>query len=995
LIGSAQADPLTDMTDQGDHRRSSNLSSRPFRIPSATYRLQLNGQFTFRQAHEITEYLHELGISDCYVSPIFAARPGSSHGYDLCDYTRLNPDLGAQEEFNEWTDGLRDRGMGLLLDVVPNHMGADPCNTWWRDVLENGENSRYAKWFDIDWHPPNLQLAGRVLLPILGSHYAKELEGGKLRVMLEPDGFALAYYEHKLPLSPGSIAVLEDAIAAECHEDRGNEFSEARTDRDVLRVMHEVPHGTQSEEFERRPGGGSGLLSEERAALESALRRFNGEPGVPRTFDRLHALLQQQHYRLAFWRLANQQINYRRFFDVAELVCLRMELQEVFETTHRLVFTLIREGRVTGLRIDHVDGLWNPKQYFDRLQVEFGRRAAVASQDRPAGRAETQLRQSPALEGQGLYVVAEKILSRDEQLPADWRICGTTGYDFLNQLNGLFVNNANESALDAVYRMFTGSTCSFEDAAYGGKKRILRTSMRADLRALAATLQSIAAQTLYGMDFGLDELERALAAVIAAFPVYRTYISEENQAPTSAERAQILTALAAPHVMAEVHDSDILSFIADLLILSSPSDLDGAGRDLCRDFVMRFQQLTGPVMAKGVEDTAFYTFNRFISLNEVGGSPDQFGITLTSFHEQNRRRAEAWPHSLVATATHDTKRGEDLRARLNVLSEMPEEWGKAVLKWRGLNADTKTCVDGEPAPDANDEYLLYQTLIGAWEMGAETVQGRGAFLERLSNYIRKAVRESKTHTHWTEPNVPYEAATERFIQALLSNSKDNSFLHDFMLFQRKVAFFGLFNSMAQIALKLTAPGVPDIYQGTELWDYNMVDPDNRRPVDYQRRRMMLAEMRRKLEQEGIEPAILIKSLLQNHQNGQIKMYLIWKILRMRRRNRSLFETAAYLPIEVVGAKRGHLCAFARRSTDGSVVTLAARLVSTLSQGAQRAALDPDVWQDTTLVLPWEKPETKYREVLTEQIIATRPNDSRLAVRDILSLLPVAVLERIG
>jgi (1->4)-alpha-D-glucan 1-alpha-D-glucosylmutase len=885
--------------------------------------------------------------------------------------------------------------MGLLLDVVPNHMGADPCNTWWRDVLENGENSRYAKWFDIDWHPPNLQLAGRVLLPILGSHYAKELEGGKLRVMLEPDGFALAYYEHKLPLSPGSIAVLEDAIAAECQDDRGNEFSEARAHRDVLRVMHEVPHGGESEGFERRSGGGSGLPSEERAALESALRRFNGDPGVARTFDRLHALLQQQHYRLACWRLANQQINYRRFFDVSELVCLRMELQEVFETTHRLVFTLIRDGRVTGLRIDHVDGLWNPKEYFDRLQTQFVRRAAATSQDRTAGRAETQPGQGTASAGQRLYVVAEKILSRDEELPADWRISGTTGYDFLNQLNGLFVNSANEPALDAVYRQFTGSTCTFEDAAYCGKKRILHTSMRADLHALAVTLQSIAAQTRYGMDFGLEELQRALAAVIAAFPVYRTYITEESHAPTSAERAQILTALAAPHVRAEVHDSDILSFIGDLLTLSPPADLDGAGRDLCRNFVMRFQQLTGPVMAKGVEDTAFYNYNRFISRNEVGGSPDQFGTSLTSFHEQTRRRAEKWPHTLVATATHDTKRGEDLRARLNVLSEMPEEWGKAVLKWRGVNADKKTCVDAKPAPDPNDEYLIYQTLIGVWEMGAESAQGRDAFLERLSNYIRKAIRESKTHTHWTEPNVPYEAATEQFIHALLSDSKDNSFLHDFMLFQRKVAFFGLFNSLTQVALKLTAPGVPDLYQGTELWDYNMVDPDNRRPVDYQRRRMMLAEMRRKLGEEGVEPAILIKGLLQNHQNGQIKMYLVWKILQMRRRNRSLFERGAYLPIEVVGAKREHLCAFARRSADGSVVTLAARLVSTLSQGAQRGALDPDIWQDTTLVLPGEKPETKYRDVLTEQVIASRPNDSCLAVRDILGLLPVAVLERIG
>jgi len=982
------------MTDQGDHRRSSNLSSRPFRIPSTTYRLQLNREFTFRQAHEVTDYLHELGISDCYASPIFAARPGSSHGYDVCDYTRFNPELGAPEKFNEWADGLRSRGMGLLLDVVSNHMGASPCNTWWWDVLENGESSRYANWFDINWRPANSQLAGRVLLPILGNHYAKELESGKLRVVLEPEGFALAYYEHKLPLSPASMAVLEDAIATECQDENAIEFSGAGARRDVSRVMNEVPHGAESQEFGRQSVRGSGLISQERAALEGALSRFNGEPGVPRTFDRLHALLQQQHYRLAFWRLANQQINYRRFFDVSELVCLRMELREVFETTHRFVFTLIRDSRVTGLRIDHVDGLWNPKEYFERLQMESARRADGASQDRTAGRDQTQPGHSPASEGEGLYVVAEKILSPDEELPANWRISGTTGYGFLNQLNGLFINTANEPALDVIYRQFTGSTRTFEDAAYCGKKRILHTAMRADLHALAEKLQSIASQTRYGMDFGLDELERALAAVIAAFPVYRTYITEETQAPTTAERAQILAALAATHVGAEVDDPTILSFIGDLLTLSPPADLDGAARDLCRNFVMRFQQLTGPVMAKGVEDTAFYNFNRFISLNEVGGSPDQFGTSLTSFHEQNRRRAEKWPYTLIATATHDTKRGEDLRARLNVLSEIPEEWGKAVLKWRELNSEKKTCVDGKPAPDANDEYLLYQTLIGGWEMGAETAQGRGAFLERLSNHMRKAIRESKTHSHWTEPNLPYEAATEGFIHALLSDSKDNSFLHDFMLFQRKVAFFGLFNSLAQVALKLTAPGVPDVYQGTELWDYNMVDPDNRRPVDYEKRRRMLADMRRKVSEEGVEISGFIRGLLQNHQNGQIKMYLVWRILQMRRRQRSLFERGAYLPIEVVGAKREHLCAFERRSADGSIVTLAARLVSTLSQGAQRGALDPDIRQDTTLILPDERAGAKYREVLTQQMIVVRPNDSGLAVRHILSLLPVAVLERV-
>jgi (1->4)-alpha-D-glucan 1-alpha-D-glucosylmutase len=496
------------------------------------------------------------------------------------------------------------------------------------------------------------------------------------------------------------------------------------------------------------------------------------------------------------------------------------------------------------------------------------------------------------------------------------------------------------------------------------------------------------------MDFSLTELQQALMAIIAAFPVYRTYMTEESDAPLPAEAAQIRQALESSFVKREINDPEVLSFIGGLLSLRPPPDLDTNGRDLCRKFVMRFQQLTGPVMAKGVEDTAFYNFNRFISLNEVGGDSGRFGISLESFHDQNKRRAQRWPHSLLASATHDTKRGEDLRARLNVLSEIPDEWGRAVIKWRGLNAEKKTRVNGQPAPSANDEYLLYQTLIGAWGTGAEQEKGRDHFRERLSDYMLKAVREAKAQTQWTEPNRPYEEAVERFIDALLCDSESNSFLDDFMLFQRKVAFFGLFNSLAQVVLKLTAPGVPDFYQGSELWDYNLVDPDNRRPVNYQARRKLLEEMLQKLSQEGVDLAGFLTGLLQNHQNGQIKMYLIWRILRLRAQRKALLEKGGYEPIPAVGAKKDHVCAFVRSSGNESVITVAARLVLTLAQGAQRGALDPAVWQDTTLLLAGRESEEKYRDVLTERVITVRASHDGLAVRDVLGLLPVAVLERV-
>jgi (1->4)-alpha-D-glucan 1-alpha-D-glucosylmutase len=968
-----------------------------YRIPLSTYRLQFNEAFTFRDAFELVPYLHELGVSDCYASPIFAARPGSPHGYDTCDFTSLSPVLGTQEDFDGWIDRLRGLGMGLLLDMVPNHMAADARNPWWRDVLRNGESSKYANWFDIDWRPQDATPSGKVLVPILEDHYFKMLESGKMQIVHKDGHFALAYHEQILPLSPDSEALLEEELFALCRQDEDETDSMMRDNDSLSEILASArasgtAEGAAAMQPQQQTRGRQDGQSRARERLYRALREFNGATGKARSFDRLHALVQQQHYRLTCWRLSSEEINYRRFFDIGELVSLRIEEPEVFEAAHELALRLVDQGKVTGLRIDHPDGLWNPREYFLRLQqraVKLGPNFnSEAGEPGEQAAGALRSRQAP------LYLIAEKILSAKEDLPQDWPIAGTTGYEFLNHVTGLFVNSANRVALDDLYRQFTGKDTEFRSVVHASKKQMLRSTMRSDLRRLTYLLRSVVAQTRYGLDFGNSELEAALMEIIAAFPVYRTYITEESEAPTPQEREFIVEAIRSARRENERLSPAVLEFIEALLLLSPPADLDAAGRAICRKFVMRFQQLTGPVMAKGLEDTAFYRFNRLISLNEVGGAPDEFGTDLEAFHEHNRSRAERWPHSLLATATHDTKRGEDTRARLNVLSEMPEDWRNAVMRWSRLNARNKTQWNEQTVPDANDEYLLYQTLLGAWTPEAETAGGLESFRQRVSNYMLKAIREAKAHTSWAEPNPEYEAAMRQFVESVLTTSKDNPFLDDFMLFHRKIAFFGLFNSLAQVLLKMTAPGVPDFYQGTELWDYSLVDPDNRRPVDYETRKRSLSELQMQLPREPQEMAGFLRGLLRNYQTGKIKLYLIWRTLGFRRSYRHLFEQGTYTPMFAVGPKKDHVCAFARISSGAVAITVTTRLVVGLTGGAERAALEPDGWQDTFLPIPKGRPGGRYRNALTRQILTLPGDASGLSLREVLELLPVALLERI-
>jgi (1->4)-alpha-D-glucan 1-alpha-D-glucosylmutase len=873
------------------------------RIPGATYRLQLNCDFTFSQAREIATYLRDLGITDCYLSPIFKAAPHSTHGYDICDFNELNANLGGTEAFEQFISHLGGLGLNVLLDFVPNHMSTDTSNGWWSDVLEKGPASNHALWFDIDWQRFE---GGKVLLPILEDDCDKVLQAGNLRLIFEDERPFIAYHERRLPLSPESA----EMISKQASE-----------------------HGA-----------------------DSVLREFNGTPEDAKSFERLQSLLQQQHYRLAHWQTGLQEINYRRFFDINELISLRVELPEVFQAAHRLVLSLLKNSKVAGLRIDHPDGLWDPKKYC-RMLREIAPDA---------------------------YFVVEKILTDDERLPDDWPVDGTTGYDFLNHVNGLFVNQANKEMFDRIYREFTGLREDFRTIVYEAKKRILLKSFPAGLKLLSGRLKRIAEAAGF-QQLTLNNLRDALVEVIASFPVYRTYVNEETAELSPVEKRYVDQAIADASMRLPSSEKEALRFIHDLLLLTVPEELGTTEKNLCREFVMRFQQLTGPVMAKGLEDTTFYNFNRLISLNEVGGNPDTFGNGVNNFHKHNSQKAAQWPHSLLATATHDTKRGEDVRARINVLSELPDEWQSALSRWRDLNVSKKSVVDGQPAPHPNDEYLFYQTLLGAWPADGSNA----AFRERIIACMLKSIKEAKSHTSWVNPNLTYEQATKNFVEQALSDSPANAFFNDFKSFQRKGAYFGRLNSLSQTLLNMTAPGVPDFYQGTELWDLSLVDPDNRRPVDYKLRRGLLGELKARIVQARESHAQFLSDLLNDDQIGHSKLYLIWRVLEFRNRHRTLFDEGNYVTLAVKGSKKEHVCAFARVLQKEMVIVLVPRLVAGLLK-EQRLPLGPDVWEDTRLQLPGTG---RFLNVFSGQTLDT--SQTELSVSHVLTEFPVALLSRIG
>ena len=983
---------------------SNPLSSSLARIPHATYRLQLNQSFTFRDATALVPYLHDLGISDCYASPILKARPGSNHGYDICDHGQLNPEIGSEEEFTRFAEALEQKGMGLLVDVVPNHMAIrDQANTWWFDVLENGPSSVYAQYFDIDWQPVKPELANRVLLPILEGQYGRVLEEGKLTLSYEDGAFYVSYYETKLPIAPGTYRQILGQRLDQVVATLGEGHEHAQELQSILTALSYLPEHTElspekiaerhreKEVIKRRIAALAEVSPAVRTAINDAIDVMNGRVGEPSTFDRLDDLLRDQAYRLAFWRVATEEINYRRFFDVNELAAIRVELPEVFQATHQLMFRFLSEGKITGLRVDHPDGLWDPPRYFRWLQDSYYRLSnPVDTNGKESGLAERPEGMAPPL-----YVVAEKILVEGENAPEGWEIYGTTGYDFLNTVNGLFVDGKNRVAFDRVYNDFTKLRLDYRNLVNSSKKMIMLISLASEINALSHQLERVAEANRWYRDFTLNSLTFAIREVIACLPVYRTYIVGQDGRLSEHDRACVETAVKEAQRRNPRTSETIFDFIRDTLLLRNLQDFREEYRPKVIDFVMTFQQITGPVMAKGVEDTAFYVYNRLVSLNEVGGNPEQFGVPTSVFHQQNATRAMRWPHSLLASSTHDTKRSEDVRARISVLSELPQEWRAALEHWSHLNRRKKTEVNGTPAPSTDDEYLLYQTLLGVWPFGQLAPGEFAEFRERIAAYMLKATKESKVQTSWVNPNAGYDEAVRNFVMRLLPDNPFDPFLVALQKFQRRIAFYGQFNALSQLLLKLTAPGVPDMYQGNELWDFSLVDPDNRRPVDYAPRRAALASLQARVQESDPNLVTLARDLLDNSGDGRIKLYVTYRALNFRRANPAIFQNGGYYPLQASGSTREHVVAYRRAVDNAAALVVVPRLVARLTEGVEQPPLDEPIWEDTRLTLPGSKPGDHWRNVFTGETLSVggRSDAPSLGLGEILRNFPVALLEQ--
>ncbi len=962
-------------------------TTAPEQAPLSTYRLQFNQDFTFRQAIDLVPYLHRLGISWLYASPYLEARSGSPHGYDITNHGRLNPEIGTPEEHVSLSRALASHGMGQLLDIVPNHMGiGESSNDWWLDVLENGPSSMYAPYFDIDWEPLKPELAGKVLLPILGDQFGIVLENGELQLEFDDGRFTLRYYEHRLPISPRSSSLILRDVADRLGSRLAADDPHRMELESIVTALEHLPprHRTdvrsvaerQRENVvsRRRLAALHDESPEFRTVLEHSLEEFNGEVGDPHSFDRLEAVLDDQAYRLAFWRVAADEINYRRFFDVNELAGLRVERPEVFQNTHHLILQLVADGRVGGLRIDHPDGLFDPGRYLAQLQRECSQRTEAP-----------------------FYVLVEKILTGDEPLPEEWPIAGTVGYEFLNRLNGLYVDPAAESEIERIYQGFVGRNFEFERLVYLRKTLILRMGLVSELNVLSFLLDRISETHRRHRDFTLGSLKDALRETIASFPVYRSYIDAERGKISEMDRTHVETAIRLAIRRNRATSRSVFEFIRDTLLLRWPEELDDEARERHARFVMKFQQLTGPVMAKGVEDTVFYLYNRLVSLNEVGGEPDRFGVPPEQFHEWIAERAVQWPLALNSSSTHDTKRSEDVRARINVISEIPDAWGEGLWEWGQVNREFKTTSDdGEVIPSTNDEYLIYQTLLGAWPLEPMDEQRAADFTSRIQQYMEKATREAKVHTSWIDPNEEYDDAMRDFVASILRDvanpARHGRFLSSFIPLQQRIARVGMLNSLSQTAMKLTCPGVPDIYQGQEVWDFSLVDPDNRRPVDYQHRLRLLEEIEEKLEGENSDRASLCRELMRHWQDGRPKLYLTRTLLQLRGRHPRLLREGTYRALEGAGERADHLVAFHRRAGEVEMVVVAPRLCHGLYGAAmENGAVFPGggVWGDTVVQgLPGGE---EWVGVLSGRRYSGE--DGGMRISELLADFPVEVLVR--
>ena len=964
-------------------------SGRPPAIPRATYRLQLGGGFGFNEAAKLVPYLADLGVSHIYAAPFLMARPGSSHGYDITDHNRFNPEIGDEASFDRLIETLRSHGMGLILDFVPNHMGVGGAdNPWWLDTLEWGRSSPFAQFFDIDWAPAEPTLKGKVLLPFLGDHYGKVMDSGQLKLRYDPQrgSFSVWYWEHRFPIAIKDYTeLLRDARSRLRHDVESltgliNDFGRIGSTRPTAR--HQAVVRRRADELKARL---TALATEQAAvseAIEASLLSFNdaGADSKGDRYSRLHNLLEKQHYRLAYWRVATAEINYRRFFDINELAGLRMEAQELFEIAHRLIFRLIAEDKIQGLRLDHIDGLYDPADYCRRLQdraaylimqsVGEPTKLPARPEGIPAIRPRTHV----------FYLLVEKILARHERLRDDWPVDGTTGYDFMNLVNGLFVNPASERNLTTAYNRFIDREPDFEAIVIQAKHQVVNGNLQSEVNVLASDIHELAKRSRETRDYTLPGISEALVNIIAHFPVYRTYVAEKGC--EGDDRRDLDWAFSQAR-KASIGETGIYDFIYGILTTDARKDRGRGGKEILRT-ALKFQQATGPVTAKAVEDTTFYRYFRLVSLNEVGGEPTRFGVSPSAFHRLNQDRLRNHPYGMVATATHDHKRGEDVRVRIDAISELALDWRRRVRRWAQLNSRRKHQIEDRRGPGRNDEYLFYQTIVGTWPLEIERLDdpGLAGYVDRLVRYMNKAIREAKVHTSWASPNDAYERAVERFVRDVIDPARSGAFLQDFLQFQARIAVIGAVSGLSQAVLKLTSPGVPDIYQGTEYWDLSLVDPDNRRPVDYQRRRRTLKTKR------GTDPAELVGAW----KDGRIKQHVVARTLELRRSVPWVFSDGAYQPLDIAGSQADRVVAFQRRAGDSVVIVVAPRLVAPLLGDSTQPLPPAAAWGGTTIA-PASPIETAvFRDAMTG---VTRQAASTWRVADLLETFPVALLYHVA
>lgn len=930
----------------------------PFRRPRATYRIQLHSDFNFERLAQIIPYLEQLGISDLYVSPIFRASPGSRHGYDICDHNEINPELGGMDGLLKLSNLLHERNMGLIVDFVPNHMGTEvPFNWRWMDILEHGRLSRFASFFDIEWNPRQALLQDRILVPILHDFYGRVLEAGEIQLKFEKAAFWVYYRGKRFPLRPESYAAILQRLAWFKHP--GDNLSQKLEQMAERFRSLPVPSASESTEEAQERNRQNTTLHHELAKLietddlisdlEQVLAALNGKPGDPASFDNLHQILEEQNYRLAFWKSGTQEINYRRFFAINTLVGLNMEEESVFEESHRLLKNLIEKGIVTGVRVDHIDGLWDPEQYLQRL-ANLSRRE-----------------QAP------LYVLVEKILTAGEQLRENWLVQGTTGYEFAGDLINLLIESRNENAFTSLYREFTEITTNPDEQAYDLKLFIMEELFPNVIENLTMRLETQIKSDRRWRDWTLNDLRLALSRIIACLSVYRTY-QRTGQQPTSTDISIVARATGAALRRNRASDPIPFLFLLDLWTGRYPDARTAPElKTWAENWICKLQQFTGAIMAKSVEDTLLYRYVRFFGANEVGHHPNEFGRDISVFHQNNALRQERWPDSMLSTSTHDTKMSEDVRGRLLALSEIPKKWEDAIEEWNAANSLFKTQIDGLSAPDTNEEYLLYQILLGAWPLEEKDIDD--IFRERIKNYMRKALSESKANTTWINPNHQWLKACDDFIDAILDPRRAEAFRKSFQPFADELAWRGMNFSLVQVALKLTSPGVPDCYQGNELWDFSLVDPDNRRPVDYALRERLL----RSLDHSSTQ------SLLKTWKDGRIKMHLIRALLHHRREHPKLFSEGSYLPLTVDGPHAARFVSFLRQYGEEQLLVVALRRL-----GEEHADNWSKLCEETTVSL--SAPAPAWRDLLSPLEIS-KPL-SKIPLHLLLGDLPVAVFHTV-